>query len=161
MSETNPSRPDIRLRELVVEDIDVLFLHQLDPEANLMAAVYPRDEHTFRAQFETIAKDAKVIARAILSNGELVGHINCFEMDGHDAVGYWIAREHWGRGVATRALELFLEEVSIRPLFARVAKHNVASIRVLEKCGFVITGFQHSPGTERYVACEEAELTLR
>jgi RimJ/RimL family protein N-acetyltransferase len=40
-------------------------------------------------------------------------------------VGYWIGKEHWGKGVATEC-----------PLHAHVAKHNVGSIRVLEKCGF-------------------------
>ena len=47
-----------------------------------------------------------------------------------------IGREYWGRGVATQALALLVDEVSIRPLYAHVAVHNVGSIRVLEKCGF-------------------------
>jgi RimJ/RimL family protein N-acetyltransferase len=81
-------------------------------------------------------------------------------MDGQDAVGYWIAREHWGRGIATRALGLLLEEVAIRPLHARAARTNAASIRVLERCGFRVTGYEHSPETERYPACEEAVLLL-
>jgi len=41
-----------------------------------------------------------------------------------------------GQGVATRALAAFLRVVTERPLHAHVAKHNVGSIRVLEKCGF-------------------------
>ena len=52
-------------------------------------------------------------------------------------VGYWIGREHWGAGVATAALGAFLTILEERPLFAHVAEHNVGSIRVLEKCGFV------------------------
>ena len=44
-------------------------------------------------------------------------------------------RPWWGRGVATRALALLVDEVSVRP-HAYVAAHNVGSIRVLEKCGF-------------------------
>jgi RimJ/RimL family protein N-acetyltransferase len=52
-------------------------------------------------------------------------------------VGYWIGREFWGRGLATRALAELLGMVNARPLHAYVAKSNVASIRVLEKCGFV------------------------
>jgi RimJ/RimL family protein N-acetyltransferase len=51
-------------------------------------------------------------------------------------VGYWIGREFWGRGLATRALSAFLHEVEERPIYAGVAETNVASIRVLEKCGF-------------------------
>jgi RimJ/RimL family protein N-acetyltransferase len=43
-------------------------------------------------------------------------------------------------GIATRALAAYLEVERVRPLYARVAQHNVASIRVLEKCGFVVCG---------------------
>ena len=44
------------------------------------------------------------------------------------------------RPIATRALAAFLRIVNERPLHAHVAKHNVASIRVLEKCGFKLEG---------------------
>jgi RimJ/RimL family protein N-acetyltransferase len=56
------------------------------------------------------------------------------------AVGYWIGREYWGKGVATRALAALLRLVTTRPLYAHVAQHNIASVRVLQKCGFTITG---------------------
>ena len=59
---------------------------------------------------------------------------------GKREVGYWIDRAFWGRGIATTALTAFLRLEQTRPLYAGVAKHNVASIRVLEKCGFVIDG---------------------
>ena len=41
--------------------------------------------------------------------------------------------------MATRALSAFLREVPTRPLYAGVAEHNRASIRVLEKCGFRVS----------------------
>ncbi len=47
-----------------------------------------------------------------------------------------VDRAFWDRGVATAALSAFLGLEPIRPLYAEVAKHNVASIRVLQKCGF-------------------------
>jgi RimJ/RimL family protein N-acetyltransferase len=55
-------------------------------------------------------------------------------------VGYWLGREFWGKGIATRALEEFLQEIKTRPLYAHVAKHNIGSRRVLEKCGFAVSG---------------------
>ncbi len=125
-----------------------------------MAAVHPRDPDAFHAQWEKIFADPTVVARAIVADGSLAGSISCFKLDGQDAVGYWIAREHWGRGIASAALRLLLEEVAVRPLYARAARHNVASIRVLERCGFKITGYQVSPGTDRYVACEEVLMRL-
>ena len=76
-------------------------------------------------------------------------------------VGYWVDRALWGRGIASRALELLLREVVGRPLHATVATSNGASLRVLRKCGFVVEVVRHSPATDRYAECEEAVLVLR
>jgi RimJ/RimL family protein N-acetyltransferase len=65
----------------------------------------------------------------ILVGEELVGTISCFPMDGQDHVGYWIDRAYWGRGIASRALQLLLREVAKRPLVATAATSNGASIR--------------------------------
>jgi len=97
---------------------------------------------------------------SILAEGEVVGSVSWFKSDGQDMVGYWIGRDHWGRGIATRAVALLLEHVSARPLHARAARHNGASIRVLEKCGFRATGFEASPETDRFLACEEVTMVL-
>ncbi len=126
-----------------------------------MAVMNPRDEDAFHAHWKKILGDPSVIARAIVADGTLVGSINFFKLEGLDSVGYWIGREHWGRGFATRGLALLLEEVRIRPLHARAARQNGGSIRVLEKCGFVVTGYKVTPATERFPACEEAFLTLQ
>ena len=150
----------VRLRDVIPDDLPTLFRHQLDPESNRLAAVNPRNSAQFDTLWAKILNDPNIVANAILADDILVGHISCFEMDGHNAVGYWIGRECWGRGIATRALALFLEQVVIRPLHARVARHNVASIRVLERCGFVMSGYQESPGDDRYCACEETVLVL-
>jgi RimJ/RimL family protein N-acetyltransferase len=159
-NDQDPTSNTVRLRDVALDDIATLYEHQLDPESNRMAAVFPRDEAAFRAKWTTILDDETVVPRAILLDDALVGSISCFKLDGRDAIGYWIAKDHWGRGIATRALALLLEEVKTRPLYARVATHNVGSIRVLERNGFVITGYQHSPATERYAECEEAILEL-
>ena len=53
-----------------------------------------------------------------------------------------------------------LDEVKERPIHARVARDNVASIEVLERHGFVVIGYVYAPETERFLACEEAVLRL-
>jgi len=50
--------------------------------------------------------------------------------------------------------------VTMRPLHARAAKDNVASIRVLQKCGFVVTGSDRSFATARGMEIDEAILEL-
>jgi hypothetical protein len=64
-------------------------------------------------------------------------------------------------GVASRALRLLLEEVTRRPLVATAANSNGASLRVLQKCGFVVERVCLSPASDRYPECEEAILVLR
>ena len=66
----------------------------------------------------------------------VAGNIGSWQDNGQQLLGYWLGREWWGRAVATQALALFVNEVSIRPLYAHVAVHNVGSIRVLDKSGF-------------------------
>ena len=46
---------------------------------------------------------------------------------GKPEVTYWIGRAFWGSGVATEALTRFLDKVWVRPIYARVAKDNLAS----------------------------------
>jgi RimJ/RimL family protein N-acetyltransferase len=47
-----------------------------------------------------------------------------------------------------------------RPIYARVAKDNVASLRVLEKCGFTITGQAKGFANARGEEIEEWILEL-
>lgn len=160
MSGDRVSSSYVILRPISNSDLAVLFQHQLDPEANQMAVVHPRPRIAFDAHWSMCLANPDVLARAIVAEGELAGQISCFPMDGRRCVGYWVAREWWGRGVATRALALLLQEVPLRPLHARAARSNGASIRVLERCGFVVTGYEWSEATERWPACEEALLRL-
>jgi len=129
---------DVLLREVTEADLPAFFAHQLDPEATQMAAFPARDRQTFMAHWTKIMSDATVNKQTILVDGRVAGNIVCFEELGDRLVGYWIGKEYWGRGIATQALSAFLIRVSERPLYARVAKHNIGSIRVLEKCGFTI-----------------------
>ena len=151
---------NVTLRPVLESDLPFLFQMQLDPEANALAAVIPRNEETYFQRWKEILQNSNIVPMAILLDGELVGQISVFQADGQDCVGYWIAKDWWRKGIASRALPLLLEEVTIRPLHAHVAKHNVASFRVLEKSGFKIVGWEYRPGDERYLACEEAMLIL-
>jgi RimJ/RimL family protein N-acetyltransferase len=129
------------LRDVTDDDRPILFEFQLDAEANRMAAFAPRDWEAFIEHWERVGRNPTAIRQAIICDGQVVGNIGCWEQDGHREIGYWIGREFWGRGIATRAVAAFVEQVKIRPLHGYVATHNVASRRVLEKCGFVVSGY--------------------
>jgi RimJ/RimL family protein N-acetyltransferase len=59
-------------------------------------------------------------------------------------LGYWIGEPFWGNGIATKAVELILkygfETLNLNRIYAGVFEHNIASMRVLEKCDFVKEG---------------------
>jgi RimJ/RimL family protein N-acetyltransferase len=150
----------IRLRNVERDDLPRMFEMQLDPESNRLAVTIPRTAEAFEAHWANVLRDPSLTAKAILLGEVLVGTVSCFQLDGQANVGYWISREHWGKGVASRALELLLLEVPTRPLYAHVATSNAASLRVLQKCGFVVERVQVSPATDRYPECEEALLVL-
>ncbi len=127
---------EVRLRDVIESDLPVFFEHQGEPEANRMAAFPARSRDAFLAHWAKMLGDQGVTVRTILFGGRVAGNIVCWERGHQRLVGYWIGREYWGKGVASTALAEFLAVVKARPLFAHVAKQNIPSIRVLEKCGF-------------------------
>ena len=148
------------LRNVERSDISIFFEQQLDPEANRMAAFVRVDRHdraAFDAHWQRIMDSTGTVNKTILRGEEVAGCIACFPMEGELEVTYWIGKKHWGKGVATRALKKLLQEITHRPIFARAAKDNIGSIRVLQKCDFKIIGedkgFAEGRGkeTEEYI----------
>jgi RimJ/RimL family protein N-acetyltransferase len=133
-------KSDVLLRDVTEDDLPILFEHQIDPDATRMAAFPSRDREAFIAHWKKILGDETVVKKAILFEGQVAGQIGVFERSGEWEVGYWIGKEYWGKGIATKALSGILRQVEVRPLYAHVAKHNLASVRVLEKCGFTHAG---------------------
>ena len=130
------SRPDVALRDVRDNDVPLFFEYQRDPEATRMAAVPSRERDAFVEHWQRIRRDDSVVTQTVVADGEVAGNVLSFLKDGRREIGYWIDHALWGRGVATRAVELFLERLDERPLYGYVASHNAASRRVLEKCGF-------------------------
>ena len=129
---------DVTLRETTLEDVPILFEHQLDPVASEMAAFPSRDWDAFVAHDAKLRLDPTAIRRTIVADGEVVGSIGVWGEDGRE-IGYWIDRAAWGKGIASAAVAVLLAEVQERPITAHVAEHNVGSKRVLERNGFVET----------------------
>lgn len=128
---------EVQLRNVEPGDLPIFYEHQIDPDATRMAAFHSRDRAVFDAHWATnILGNPATVTRTILVDGQVAGNIGSWPQDGVRLVGYWIGKEYWGQGVATRALAAFLRLVTERPLYAHVAQHNAGSIRVLEKCGF-------------------------
>lgn len=140
---------DVVLRAVEAGDIDRFFVHQQDPAAHVMAgstSTDPHDRAAFAAKWTRLLADPSITARTVLAGGEPAGYVASFLRDDVREVAYWLERAQWGRGIASAALARFLAELPERPLHARVVHDNVASLRVLEKCGF------RRIGTGRFVS---------
>jgi RimJ/RimL family protein N-acetyltransferase len=129
--------PGPLLRDVLRTDLPVFFEHQADPEAAAMADFPARDRAAFDAHWERVLADPSLTKKTIVFEGQVAGNIGSWAQDGRQLVGYWVGKEFWGKGLATQALRELIDELDIRPLHAYVAKTNIGSIRVLEKCGFV------------------------
>lgn len=146
---------EVQLQDVRESDLSIFFEHQLDSTANNMVAFTskdPADREAFLKHWMNILANQNILKKTILYNGCVVGDILNFEQFGNQEVSYWIGKQYWGKGIATDALSKFLHEINVRPLYARAAKDNIASIRVLKKCGFAITdedkGYSNARGEE-------------
>jgi RimJ/RimL family protein N-acetyltransferase len=154
----------LRLRPIVHSDLSALYDFQCDSESNTMAGTKARTREAYFAAWERNLADPGINSRVIELDGPhgptIVGSISRFQADGHDAVGYWIGRQFWGKGIASRAVELFLAEETRRPLRATAATSNKASRRILEGCGFRCLSVHMGEETDRFLAREIADYVL-
>jgi len=127
----------VEIRPVADGDLETFYAHQSDPVALEMAVFGARDRETFMNHWDRIRNDPTCITRAAIVDGELAGNVLIWTTEGRTFLGYWMGREFWGRGVATEAVRLALDDIHIRPMYAWVALTNRGSVRVLEKNGFV------------------------
>ena len=141
----------VALREVTKEDLPIFFEHQLDAEATRMAAFPSRDRDAFMAHWAKIMSNETGILNTILADDTVAGNVVYWEAAGEPNIAYWLGKAHWGKGIASAALAQFLTKIEARPVYAHVAKHNFASIRVLQKCGFQLAREDMSDDGEELV----------
>jgi ribosomal-protein-alanine N-acetyltransferase len=96
--------------------------------------------------------EGRSIHLAIEFNGAVVGGIGSIAGEGIAVAtadfGYWLGEPHWGQGIATAAASALVAHLMAERRFARlqapVFAWNPASMRVLEKVGFVREGVLHN-----------------
>jgi RimJ/RimL family protein N-acetyltransferase len=153
----------LTLREVRDEDLPLLFEQWADPVAAQMAAFTApdhMDRDAFERRWSRLRADGTVLTRVIVADDEVAGTIGSWGDSGEREVTYWIGRSYWGKGIATDALNAFLAVDRSRPLHARVASDNVASRRVLEKCGFRVIATERNVAEARSAEIEELVLRL-
>jgi len=141
----------ISLRDYTLEDLDRLVV--LADNRNVSRYLidtfpfpYTREDGIW--WIESGCSDSGAITKVVEYDGQFVGSVGLVPQTGwkkHVAeIGYWIAEQYWGNGIATVAAremsEIAFEEFGFKKLFGPVLAPNTASIRVLEKCGYQSEG---------------------
>lgn len=146
---------DVRLRDVAEEDLNVFFEQAQDSEAQRRSKYVPRERDGFMSHWATkVLREPTVFVQTVTVDGETAGHVVAWWVSERRFIGYWLGRRFWGRGVGTKALRLFLQEETARPLYADPFVGNTGSVRLLEKVGF------RRVGTERHGENEHVVLAL-
>jgi RimJ/RimL family protein N-acetyltransferase len=110
---------------------------------NLARAPWPYGIEEARA-FAAMPQDMRLPHFLVTLPGVgVIGSAGMGEHEGEAEIGYWIARDHWGRGYATEAAAAVLRiarTLGHRRVLAGHFADNLASGKVLRKLGFVPTG---------------------
>jgi RimJ/RimL family protein N-acetyltransferase len=152
----------LTLREVRDEDLPLLFEQWADPVAVQMAAFTApdhMDRDAFERRWSRLRAEETVLTRVIVVDDEVAGTIASWGEPGErgDVLDRSLLL---GKGIATDALNAFLAVDRSRPLHARVASDNVASRRVLEKCGFRVVATERNVAEARSAEIEELVLRL-
>lgn len=109
-------KPDITLRQ--ISDLEFLFQFQLDREGGYLAAFMPKDvtdKSAYLTKHRKLLDDQTVNNQTIILANTIVGSIAKFVMQGNTEITYWIDRNYWGQGIATKALKELLSIETTRP----------------------------------------------
>ncbi len=143
----------ISLSILSREDAPDLFRIINDRNVNRMLR-FPQPVRSLVDEYEWIDNQALTSGQNLNfsiiknENSTLIGIIgvNDIEFNMHGKLGYFISRDNWGRGFTTEAVSLLtgycFNVLNLRKIFAYVFEPNIASIRVLERNNFKMTGRQ-------------------
>jgi len=86
---------EIKLREMIDDDLPIIFAFEQEPEANWMAAFTakdPADYPAFLAHWAKVRADPGITLRTILADGQVAGSISCHSWFGDPEITYWIGQ---------------------------------------------------------------------
>ena len=157
---------DLKVRSWCKDDLKALLHHANNPKiaTNLRDQFpHPYTRHDGIDFLDYAQTQEPECSFAIECGGEAVGGVGF--LIGRDIarisaeMGYWLSEEFWGRGIATRAVtamsEWAFENYKLTRVFAMAFAHNAASMRVLEKAGFVREGVMRRSAIKNGVVLDQ------
>jgi RimJ/RimL family protein N-acetyltransferase len=109
---------------------------------------FPYTQKDAKEWIDTVMDDEFNLAFAIANEKELIGGIGA--MPNHDVnrftaeIGYWLAEPFWNKGIISKAVSTFcgylFNNHNFNHLTASIYEGNDASMKVIQKAGFVLEG---------------------
>jgi RimJ/RimL family protein N-acetyltransferase len=138
----------LTLRRPDVDDIDAIvrIVGDLEVARRLSRIPHPYRAADARFFLEQIVPTEWVWAITLTGADTLIGVVGLTPSEANDRaeLGYWLAPDHWGRGIATDAAKAVLtfgfDHLNLTLITSGYFQDNAASGRVLEKLGFRIVG---------------------
>jgi RimJ/RimL family protein N-acetyltransferase len=142
-------------------DLEAFCAMEGDAEVRRYVGGAPRTREAAEQRFREramrdVAGRLGMWAAVLKADGSYVGRCGLYpnldggaKVAGEAVLGFYIAREFWGRGLATEAARAFVDfgfgELKLARIVGSVQVENAASIRVLDKLGFVIARHEVGP----------------
>lgn len=163
--------PSSILREWWLDDAESLLKHANNPRISAtMREIFPFPYTAGDAlRFLTmVTSQHGSLFLAIERDEEAVGGIGIHPLDDvrrqTAEIGYWVSESYWGRGIATDAVQgsipVAFRECNLLRLQAGVYSNNPASMRILEKCGFLREAIHRQAILKRGVVLDEVVFAL-
>ena len=141
----------IKLRSWHIDDLETLVSIANNPNiAKYMADAFPypytHEKGKSFIEFATSNPTASIFAITIDNKplGSVGLHLQSDILRKNAEIGYWLAEEHWGKGIVADAINQIItygfENLDIVRIFARIYGTNIPSQKVVEKCGFKLEG---------------------
>lgn len=139
---------DIYLGERTTDTVKLYFERANNPKIKQMLPQRAKSVDEALDDYEkTLLPDATSYGRTIWAEGRYIGDVWCYCIDMNNdpnaMISYCIFGEsYWSKGTATKAVALFIKEICdkyrLKTIGAFTFAENIASIRVLEKNGFIV-----------------------
>jgi RimJ/RimL family protein N-acetyltransferase len=149
-----PITPELSLTEFLPTDQQAVIKHLADREISDRTTdiAFPYGPEEFDVTMRTVAERAWRHGGCPLhfairnSDDFFIGCVTFFDLiEGHSAgVGYWLAKPFWNKNIMTAAVsvacQFAIKRWKLVRISAPVFDGNLASMKVLEKCGFEFEG---------------------
>jgi RimJ/RimL family protein N-acetyltransferase len=153
--------PRLLFREHEPRDLEPYCAMEMDPEVRRYVGGYPRAREDAERKFrdgplQPVDNRLAMWATVLKPENRYIGRCGLYPHFGTNGIApgeatlaFYIARDYWGRGLATEAGRAFVrfgfEELHLTRIVTTVQLGNDASVRVLEKLGFGLTATEVGP----------------